>query len=174
MSEPNTVKKTLTTGVIDAPFFMPSLEGKTTEDDVDYGVLKGTLLEGTIVEGLYRGVKSKENGFSFEVNKAPFTFLSSDEIVKRNVFGGKMCDIFITYAGMGWVYVFYYIPKTGMFAQRMDGGSNGYDRQDNYNRFKSDEFDPTSFPKFDGDLKTSKVEENVQYTLEQLLTLLKN
>lgn len=168
------IKKTLTTGVIDAPFFIPVLDGKTTEDDVNYGVLKGTPLEGTIVEILYRGVKDKNNGFTFEINGEPFSFLSPNEIIERDVFGGKMYDLFVIYEGMGYVNVFFYIPKTKMFAYRLDGGSNGYDREDNYNMFKSNEYDPASFPKFEGDPETDELEENIQYTLEQLLILLKN
>ena len=168
------VKKSLTTGVIDAPFFDPVLNGKTTEDLEDYHVLKDTPLEGTIVERLYLGVKDKSNGFTFEVNGRSFTFLSPDEIVKRDVFNGKMYDIFLTYGGMGWIHVYYYIPSTGQFGCRMDGGSSDWDRQANYEQFSSDSYDPSSFPKFKGDTDTAKIQSKVQYSLIELLKLLKN
>lgn len=168
-----TVKKILTTRVLDMPGFDPEITGQTTEDEKDYGVLKDTPLANTIVEKLYLGIKNKDNGFTFEENGTEFTFLSPTEIMERNVFNGKMFDIFITYLGMGHAIVFYYIPKTGLFSFRQDGGSNDYDRADNYEHYNSESFDPSSFPTVDGDLETHEPDNEFQYTIEQLLTLLR-
>ena len=40
------------------------------------------------------------------------------------------------YYGMGWVIVVFYYIKTGKLYFRMDGGSNGYDRMENFNKLK--------------------------------------
>ena len=45
-------------------------------------------------------------------------------------------DVAYAYAGLGHVHVIGYHPATRKYFQRMDGGSNGYDRAENYNHYK--------------------------------------
>jgi hypothetical protein len=49
-------------------------------------------------------------------------------------------DVAYAYAGLGHVHVIGYHPATRKYFQRMDGGSNGYDRADNYRHYK--EYEP--------------------------------
>lgn len=46
-------------------------------------------------------------------------------------------DVAYAYAGLGHVHVIGYNPSTKKYFQRMDGGSNGYDRQENYLHYKT-------------------------------------
>jgi hypothetical protein len=46
-------------------------------------------------------------------------------------------DVAYAYAGLGHVHVIGYNPSTRKYFQRMDGGSNGYDRQENYLHYKN-------------------------------------
>jgi hypothetical protein len=170
----STIQKPLTKGVLDSMFFVPTLTEQTTTDDVDYGILLDTPLSNTIIEHMYLGVKDKDNGFTFEVNDIVYTCLSADEIVKRSVFNNKMHDFMVRQLGMGWAYMFYYIPETGMVACREDGGFSNYDREYNYNKYSSDDFKPSDFEMFEGDLETNTVQFGIQYQLEHLLTILKN
>ena len=168
-------QKKLTTKIIDQSCFIPILTGSASSDNVNYGVFDNTPLKNTIVEQLYLGIKDPSNGFTFEVNGMSISFLSPNEIMKRNVFNGKMYDVFIIYAGMGWVKAFYYVPLTNMFGFRMDGGSNGYDREENYKEYSSDEFNPSKFEVFDSSIHSkSQIKENIRYPLDELLKILKN
>jgi hypothetical protein len=46
-------------------------------------------------------------------------------------------DIAYSYAGLGHVNVLAYHPESKKYFTRMDGGSNGYDREENYKAYKS-------------------------------------
>jgi hypothetical protein len=161
-------------GVINAPFFMAGTTGQKLGEATppQESVLKGTPLEGTVVEQLYKNVPSKNNGFELESDKGHYTFLSPKDITDRNVFDGKMFDIFIKYWGMGHVFVYYFVPATGMFCMREDGGSNGWEREDHYNKYSSDEYQPSSFPKYGDMEKNDQIKMNVQYTLKEMMSLI--
>ena len=49
----------------------------------------------------------------------------------------NIIDIGFIYEGMGWIKVIYYNTNFNKLFFRMDGGSNGYDRLDNYNKMKT-------------------------------------
>lgn len=49
----------------------------------------------------------------------------------------SIIDLAYRYAGMGWINVLSMDVKTGKFFYRADGGSSGYDREENWNRIKS-------------------------------------
>ena len=48
----------------------------------------------------------------------------------------NIIDIGFIYQDMGWIKVIYYNTKFNKLFLRMDGGSNGYDRLDNFNKMK--------------------------------------
>jgi hypothetical protein len=64
------------------------------------------------------------------------TFLKLDEIKRRSKSHTNFIDVAIAYAGMGWVHVLGYHTESNKYFLRLDGGSNGYDREDNYRKFK--------------------------------------
>ena len=66
-----------------------------------------------------------------------YTFFSINEIEERynemcNNNQHNICDIAFTYMGMGHVKVISIDLKSGKIFSRMDGGANGYDREDNH------------------------------------------
>jgi len=74
-----------------------------------------------------------------------FTFFSIREIEKRLIIyeednQNNICDLALCYHGMGWIIVLTLNRKDGKFFLRMDGGSNNYDREDNWNFIKK--YDP--------------------------------
>ena len=71
-----------------------------------------------------------------------FTFFSIREIEKRLIVyeednQNNICDIASCYHGLGWIIVLTLNRKDGKFFLRMDGGSNNYDREDNWNFIKN-------------------------------------
>lgn len=82
-------------------------------------------------KGIDREIYIKEWTF-FSIEKV----LSLDEMYKLSNIN-NIIDLGYMYHGMGWVVVaFYYIPDKNIYF-RMDGGSNGYDRMENFNRLKN-------------------------------------
>ena len=78
---------------------------------------------------------------SREFNYANMIWMSLDSIRERIAAykeGGQkqIIDIAYQYAGMGWVNVLSMNVKTGKFFFRADGGSNGYDREDNWEKIR--------------------------------------
>lgn len=82
------------------------------------------------------------NGVDREIYINNWTFFSLEKIMsldeaykKHNI--NNIIDLGYTYHGMGWiVVVFYYIENKKLYF-RMDGGSNNYDRIENFNRLKN-------------------------------------
>ena len=81
--------------------------------------------------GIDREIYLKEWTF-FSIEK----ILSLDEHYKSlNIY--NIIDLGYIYHGMGWVVVaFYYVTDKNIYF-RMDGGSNGFDRIENFNRLKN-------------------------------------
>ena len=46
----------------------------------------------------------------------------------------NVLDFALQYAGMGWVQLYFVNLENGKIYKRYDGGSNGYDREDNFNK----------------------------------------
>lgn len=78
-----------------------------------------------------------------------FTFFSLDKIISRlDEYEANdqhcICDIALRYEGMGWVEVLALDTESGKYFVRLDGGSNGYDRQFNWDYYKT--YRPSSRP----------------------------
>jgi hypothetical protein len=93
---------------------------------------------------IYEGVKSPNHSILTDY----WTFFSVNDLKKEKDFN-KMINIGSKYQGMGWYISIAYIPETDNFCFRIDGGSNDYDRLDNYNFYKSDKYNPVKFIRFD-------------------------
>ena len=79
--------------------------------------------------------------FNKEIYINEYTFLSIKKILDlvksyKNDNIDNIIDIGFIYEGMGWIKVIYYNTKFNKLFFRIDGGSNGYDRLDNYNKMK--------------------------------------
>ena len=79
--------------------------------------------------------------FNKEIYVNNYTFISITKILDlykyyKNDNITNIIDIGFTYEGMGWIKVIYYNTKFNKLFFRTDGGSNNYDRLDNYNNMK--------------------------------------
>jgi hypothetical protein len=77
-------------------------------------------------------------GADREINfKSGFTLLRLKEVHGRFDTYDNFTDVGLTYMGMGHVMVLSMDKKSNKFFFRHDGGSNGYERDDNYNKYKT-------------------------------------
>ena len=81
------------------------------------------------------------NGIDREIYIKHWTLLSLEKIVGldstyKDSGIENVVDLGYMYYGMGWVIVVFYYIKTGKLYFRMDGGSNGYDRKENFDKLK--------------------------------------
>tara|TARA_B110000858_G_C17731837_1_gene440512 strand:- start:283 stop:744 length:462 start_codon:yes stop_codon:yes gene_type:complete len=125
------------------PFFMidvlnePLLCDKSENIDsiVFYEKLDQTNLP-TIIRDLYIKIQS----YNQEIYLNNWTFFSLDEIIKRNKILNenniKAIDICLQYRGLGHINVIHYDYTNNTFYERYDGGSNGYDREINWENYK--------------------------------------
>jgi hypothetical protein len=79
--------------------------------------------------------------YNKEIYINEYTFFSIKKILELSQFYKNnnitnIIDIGFTYQGMGWIKVIYYNTKFNKLFFRMDGGSNDFDRLDNYNLLK--------------------------------------
>ena len=87
--------------------------------------------------------------FDRELYIGKWTFFSIDQIIIRNqnikndIFNS--IDIAFRYLGMGHIKVLTYNKKNKNFIYRQDGGSNDFDRLDNYDRLKNYNIDPEKY-----------------------------
>ena len=75
-----------------------------------------------------------------ESNISGLTFLKLKEIENRFENYNNFFDIGVIYARMGHVIVLSFVPSVKKLFFRYDGGSNGYEREDNYNYYHN--YDP--------------------------------
>lgn len=75
-------------------------------------------------------------GKNVELYIGNFTFFTLSKIAEMK-HPSKMVNIALQYAGMGWLHILAYVPEKGKFFWRMDGGSNGYDRDANYQKYQN-------------------------------------
>jgi len=73
-------------------------------------------------------------------NESSFEFLSLEKLIEtKDIYWQhnqrRFLDIAMAYAGMGWFYVVAWDRITRKFFLRMDGGSNGWDRESNFGYF---------------------------------------
>jgi len=71
-------------------------------------------------------------GIDIELKINDITFMSLGEILEKNIYD-KFVYIGYSYDGMGWINMIAIDKNNGLIFRRMDGGSNGYDREHNHN-----------------------------------------
>ena len=128
-----------------APFFRPAINS-----DISY-VNCISLLDDNIDKindlkclGLPKNINDffiNHQAFNKEIYVNNYTFISITKILDlykyyKNDNIDNIIDIGFIYEGMGWIKVIYYNTKFNKLFFRIDGGSNGYDRLDNYNKMK--------------------------------------
>lgn len=137
--------------VLNDPFFQPSseeLELDTLQEKANLTQDEKNFLENHIelkLRLLYTLLGSKVQG---SVNN--FSFLSLEDIIDRYKNYPNFYDIGLLPAGMGHVVCLSYWPndsenptKGGEYFFRSDGGSNGWEREGNYQYYSRSEFKTT-------------------------------
>jgi len=82
-----------------------------------------------------------EMTFINENEKPNFTLFSLSKIMKDYDVYNNIVLVGMMYHGMGYYVGLFMVKKTGEFFYALDGGSNGYDREYNFNYFKK--FEPS-------------------------------
>ena len=99
--------------------------------------------------------------YTCEIYIKNWTIMSLQNMIERfesvSADGILALDIAFRYSGMGHINVLFYDPINQCYFIRWDGGSNGYDRKDNYNKLKQ--------YKYDGDM-------SYQMTFDQILQVM--
>ena len=83
--------------------------------------------------------------YSCEIYINEWTIMSMQNMIERfesvSTDGILALDIAFRYSGLGYIKVLFYDPINQCYFIRWDGGSNGYDREDNYNKLKQYKYD---------------------------------
>ena len=82
----------------------------------------------------------------------------------------NVIDLGYMYHGMGWVIVVFYYIKTGKLYFRMDGGSNGYDRMENFNKLK--DLDNSIHDKIDRGIDFNEFINRIEKEIDMPLTVI--
>ena len=122
--------------VLNNPFFCSNcnldFESTTTCLDSKYILFFNKYPFSLKLKAIYNSVGSDR-----EIAINNFTFFCLDDIIKRSDNYSYILDIGLTYMGMGHVKMLSMYKKNGNFFFRMDGGANGYERENNYNKYKN-------------------------------------
>ena len=126
---------------------------------------------GTSLRDIYRDLTDPDHGFVL----GEWSFLSAKEIAERSEsYKPKMLDIGVKYLGMGHVIVISYIPGTDRFFLRRDGGSNGWEREEYYNKYSDSKFVPSEIPVYARTQTNKELREpmSVQYSYRDLMHMI--
>ena len=108
-------------------------------------------------------------GYYKEYQFKYYTFMTLNEILKRKVNYENLYDIALRYHGMGHILLISYHPKSERFFFRMDGGSNGYDREYNYNKYKNYDINTINKEK-----NPTRYNYDTLYTFEEIISIINN
>ena len=161
-----------------APFFRPYIN----EDEVDNNSTSIADINLELLEKLNDIDLSKDiqdflinnNAIDRELYINNWTFFPINKIIERNKIYEEdsiknIIDIAFIYMGMGHINVAFYDTKLKKILVRWDGGSNGYDRLENYNKIKL--YDSSSIKKELGvefNYFLEKVKNEQWYTFETI------
>lgn len=134
----------------ETPFFSPVTDKDKTiadiinnpkKDNTDIIDLSQTIKLPDVLYNMYLMLDSNMREFSYNI----FHFFSINEMIERNKSrNNNICDLACSYYGMGHIIILSWNSIQNSFILRRDGGSNDYDRIDNYNFIKN--YDAQSTP----------------------------
>lgn len=154
--------------VINHPFFQSAAAtGNKIEQDNIYEISENDkiILHPEILK-LYEKI-----GYDKEYLFKNFTFMTLREILNRKDNYAHIYDIAVKYLGLGHILLISYHSDSQKFIFRRDGGSNGWDREHNYNLYKNYNIDKTQTCSEDNPRNYSF---NILYTFEQVMSILTN
>ena len=120
----------------DNPFFFSSVVEEKKYIDTQNPILDSDRETFNSLPTDLRVLYSRIGSNQEYMHTSGFVFLTLKEIKRRSKSHTHFLDVAVAYAGMGWVHVLAYHKDSNKYFVRMDGGSNGYDREDNYNKYK--------------------------------------
>lgn len=115
------------------------------------------------------------NGIDREIYIKHWTLLSLEKILGLDSTYKEsgienVVDLGYMYHGMGWVIVVFYYIKTGKLYFRMDGGSNGYDRKENFDNLK--DLDNSIHDKIDRGIDFNEFINRIEKEIDMPLTVI--
>jgi hypothetical protein len=156
--------------VTNHPFFISNAINGTPmkySTETKYQILEedANLLHKEILN-LYKTI-----GYDKEYKIKLYSFMSLNEIIERKSNFEYFYDIALKYLGMGHIVLISYHQKSNRFFFRRDGGSNGWDREANYNKYKNYEPDINNIEKEENPIDYSL---DILYTFEQMMNIINN
>jgi len=154
--------------VTKSPFFISNAKNGISIKDLDNTMCKildkdKKILHPEILK-LYE-IISYDKEYQFKL----YSFMSLNEIIKRKDNYTHFYDLALKYHGLGHILLISYYPPSEKFFFRMDGGSNGWDREAYYNKYKN----------YNPDICNISKEENptnykykTLYTFEQMMSII--
>jgi len=143
----------LNTNSVDAPFFNPDIDDETTiermsmsmKDNATVTKIANRIHLPPTLTRIYELLDSYKREFTYH----NFTFFAINELKRRlELFEDDLqyniCDIATAYHGMGHIIVLSWDRINNAFFLRRDGGSNDYDRKDNWDFIR--EYDTSKTP----------------------------
>jgi hypothetical protein len=158
-----------------APFFRKSINDDINEHNSEnvLNIENLNLINSFKLLKLPKNIEDffiNNNAYNCEIYLNNYTFLSMKKIIElydfyKNDNITNIIDLGFIYEGMGWIQVIYYNTKFNKLFFRSDGGSNNYDREDNYNLMKKlsliDSMDLINSKNYDFDDLLQKINNNV-------------
>lgn len=127
-------------------------------EDQDKNILHNEILK------LYQKI-----GYNKEYQFKYYTFMTLNEIIERKNNYENFIDIALKYLGLGHILLISYHIKSNKFFFRMDGGSNGYDRENNYNKYKK--FDTNNH---NNEKNPTIYNYDILYTFNEMINIINN
>lgn len=129
---------------LDTPFFMNNSKKRkfnelNNKDGSNY-INKFKNIP-TLIKVLYNVVNNKTESYFKDWTFMTLNIIKEKHILKYNNGQKDILDFAFSYSGMGWIFIAAIDLKSGKIFIRLDGGSNDYDRQFNFNniiKYKTD------------------------------------
>ena len=132
----------INTKTTDSPFFIPESDESIVPEKM-LNIPRTQTFDITpkinssidpVLKTIYEFIDSPNREFNYGI----FTFFSLSEVKKRNTYFIEnkqydICDLAVSYYGMGHVVVLSWDTNNSCYFMRVDGGPNGYEREDNFN-----------------------------------------
>ena len=145
---------TLQTNTVNAPFFNPDIDDNATVDRMSMSTKDNSVITEIAnklrlppaLTRIYELLDSDEREFTYH----NFTFFTINEMKRRqdifekHIMQSAICDLATAYLGMGHIIVLSWDRVNNAFFLRLDGGSNDYDRKDNWDFIR--EYDTSKTP----------------------------
>ena len=136
---------------LNTPFFAQDIQDKTIDNNTTEICLKRyDEFKDRIPYEIQLFYEYVNNADIEAYSNNDITFMKWNDVLsyydaKQQSGQSNVLDFAIKYAGMGWITVYFVNLANGKIYKRSDGGSNGYDREDNFNEICNWNGDTTKY-----------------------------